>query len=48
MNSDATVTALEKSKLALAVLKKNIARFDLQQKVKAIGGDFFPAQAGLI
>jgi release factor glutamine methyltransferase len=44
LNSDATVTALEKSKLALAVLKKNIARFDLQEKVMAIGRDFFPAQ----
>lgn len=44
LNSNATITALEKSKLALAVLKKNIVHFDLQEKVMAIGGDFFPAQ----
>ena len=44
LNSNATVTALEKSKLALAVLKKNIARFDLQEKVMAISGNFFPAK----
>jgi release factor glutamine methyltransferase len=44
LNSNATVTALEKSKRAMAVLKKNIARFDLQQKVMALGGDFFPVQ----
>jgi release factor glutamine methyltransferase len=47
LNSNATITALEKSKPALAVLKKNIARFDLQEKVMAIGGDFFPAQPDL-
>lgn len=44
LNSNVTVMALEKSKLALAVLKKNIVRFNLQEKVMAIGGDFFPAQ----
>jgi release factor glutamine methyltransferase len=44
LNSNATVMALEKSKLAAAVLKKNIARFNLQKKVMAIGGDFFPGR----
>jgi release factor glutamine methyltransferase len=44
LNSNATVMALEKSKLALAVLKKNIARFDLQEKVMAIGGNYFPSK----
>jgi release factor glutamine methyltransferase len=44
LNSDATVMALEKSKWALAVLKKNIVRFNLQGKVMAISGNFFPAQ----
>jgi release factor glutamine methyltransferase len=47
LNSDATVMALEKSKLALALLKKNLVRFDLQEKVMAIAGDFFPAQPEL-
>lgn len=43
LRSFSTVTALELSRPALGVLKKNIARFGLQGKVKALRGDFFPA-----
>ena len=42
LRSRAEVTALEKSRPALAVLKKNVARFGLQERVRVLGGDFFP------
>jgi len=42
LKSRVMVTALEISPPALRVLKKNIARFGLQKRVKAIKGDFFP------
>ena len=42
LKSRATVAALEASAPALMVLKKNIARFGLQGRVKIIAADFFP------
>lgn len=42
LKSRVMVTALEISPPALRVLKKNIARFGLQKRVKAIKADFFP------
>ena len=42
LRSPATVTALEKSRPALRVLKKNIARFGLQARVRPLAGDLFP------
>ena len=42
LKSRATVAALEASAPALRVLKKNIARFGLQGRVKIIAADFFP------
>ena len=42
LGSPATVTALEKSRPALRILKKNIARFGLQDRVRPQAGDLFP------
>jgi len=46
LRSRAEVTALEKSRPALAVLKKNIARFGLQERVRPLAGDLFPRREG--
>ncbi len=45
LRSRAEVTALEKSLPALAVLKKNIARFGLRERVRPLAGDLFPLRA---
>lgn len=42
LRSRAEVTALEKSRPAMAVLKKNIARFGLRERVRTLAGDLFP------
>jgi release factor glutamine methyltransferase len=42
LKSHSLITALDMSLPALRVLKKNIARFGLQKRVKAMAGDFFP------
>lgn len=42
LKSCSTVTAVEKSKRALVVLKKNIAHYDLAGKVMVLNGDLFP------
>jgi release factor glutamine methyltransferase len=47
LRSRATITALEKSRPALRILKKNIARFALQQRVRPRAGDLFPGKKGL-
>lgn len=47
LGSPATVLALEKSRPALRVLKKNIARFGLQERVRPQAGDLFPPAAGI-
>jgi release factor glutamine methyltransferase len=47
LRSRATVTALEKSKPALRILRKNIARFAMQQRVRPLAGDLFPKKQGL-
>jgi release factor glutamine methyltransferase len=47
LHSPATVTALEKSRPALRVLKKNIARYRLQERVRPQAGDLFPRAGGL-
>jgi release factor glutamine methyltransferase len=44
LNSQAVVTALEKSGPALRILKKNIARFALRRKVRPQAGDLFPGK----
>ncbi len=41
-NSNANITALEKSKNALPILKRNIAIHRLQSKIKIIKADLFP------
>jgi len=46
LRSRAEVTALEKSGPALRILKKNIARFDLQGRVRPQAGDLFPGHGG--
>jgi len=46
LGSSATVTALEKSRPALRVLKANIARFGLQGRVRPLAGDLFPRRGG--
>jgi len=47
LRSRATVTALEKSRPALRILKKNIARFAVRQRVRPLAGDLFPKKHGL-
>ena len=47
LNSRATVTALEKSRPALRVLKKNIARFGLQERVQRSPATFSPKKPEL-
>jgi release factor glutamine methyltransferase len=45
LRSPAKVTALELSRPALRILKKNIARFGMQGSVRPVAGDLFPRQA---
>ena len=47
LRSRAAVTALERSRPALAVLRQNVARFGLQERVRAVAGDLFPRRSGL-
>jgi release factor glutamine methyltransferase len=47
LKSCARVTAVEASKTALRVLKKNIARFGMCKRVAAVEADFFPKKTGL-
>jgi len=42
LRSPVAVTALERSRPALAVLRRNVARFGLQERVRATAGDLFP------
>jgi len=42
LDTDATIVALEKSKKAVSVLKKNIARYNLKGKINLKEGDLFP------
>jgi release factor glutamine methyltransferase len=46
LKSRSTVTALDVSPPALRILKGNIARFGLQDRVKALQGDLFPKKNG--
>jgi release factor glutamine methyltransferase len=45
LKSSAAVTALDASRPALRVLRKNIAAFGLQGRIAARHGDFFPTKA---
>ena len=47
LKSSASVTALDASGPALRVLKKNIARFGLQEKIIPLRGDIFPKKSDL-
>ena len=47
LQSRAQVTAVDVSPPALRVLKRNIARFGLQERVRVVRADFFPARPGL-
>jgi release factor glutamine methyltransferase len=47
LKSQATVTALEKSRPALVMLRKNIARFNLQDGIRVLAADFFPKESEL-
>ena len=44
-SQQAEVTALEKSRPALRVLKRNIERFGLQARVRPLAGDLFPLRS---
>lgn len=44
LRSQAQVTALEKSRPALRVLRQNIDHFKLEKKVKPLAGDLFPSK----
>lgn len=46
LRSRAAVTALERSRPALAVLRRNVARFGLQARVRTTAGDLFPRGGG--
>ena len=46
LRSRAALTALDNSRPALALLKKNIARFGLQERVKVLHADLFPKTPG--
>lgn len=46
LRSRSAVTALEKSRPALRILKKNIARFAVGRRVRPLAGDLFPADQG--
>jgi len=46
-NSDANITALEKSPKAILILKKNIAIHQLESKIKIIKADLFPEKKTL-
>lgn len=45
LKSSATVTAVDMSRPALRVLKKNIARFGLQKRINVLAADFFPKKS---
>ncbi|MCX6556193.1 MAG: peptide chain release factor N(5)-glutamine methyltransferase [Candidatus Aminicenantes bacterium] len=45
LKSSAAVTALDASRPALRVLRENIAAFGLQDRIRTLHGDFFPAKA---
>lgn len=45
LKSQATVTALDASRPALKVLRKNIASFGLQNRVRPLHSEFFPRKA---
>ncbi len=47
LRSQARVTAVEKSRPALRVLRKNIAVFGLQDRVRPLAADYFPKKSGL-
>ncbi len=47
LKSRARVTAVEASRPALRVLKKNIARFAMRKRIAAVAADFFPKKTGL-
>ncbi len=47
LRSRATVTAVEKSRPALRILKKNIARFAVGKRVRPLAGDLFPGKPGM-
>jgi len=44
LRSRAEITALEISRPALRILKENIARFSLQERVRPLAGDLFPGK----
>lgn len=46
LRSNSEVTALERSRPALRILKKNIARFAVGRRVRPLAGDLFPADPG--
>lgn len=46
LRSCAALTALERSRPALAVLRRNVARFGLQERVRVTAGDLFPRRRG--
>jgi release factor glutamine methyltransferase len=45
LRSDSIVTAAELSRPALRVLKKNIARFGLQHRIRVVAADLFPKRS---
>ena len=45
LRSQAMVTALELSRPALRILRRNIARLGVQNRVRALAGDLFPREA---
>ncbi|HEX7501887.1 MAG TPA: peptide chain release factor N(5)-glutamine methyltransferase [Acidobacteriota bacterium] len=47
LRSRATVTAVEKSRPALRILKKNIACFAIGRRVRPLAGDLFPREPGV-
>lgn len=47
LRSRAAVIALEKSRPALRILKKNIARFAVGHRVRPLAGDLFPREQGM-
>jgi release factor glutamine methyltransferase len=46
LRSRAALTALERSRPALAVLRGNVARFGLRERVRVTAGDLFPRRPG--
>lgn len=45
LKSNADITALDASRPALRLLRKNVAAFGLQERIRLRGGDWFPAGA---